>query len=442
MYAESAESAVLLGVPSHNAKASSDPYVTKIGGNPVWHDPDVAPNPSFIVCKSCNSCKNIVLVAQIYAPVDNLDRSLYVFACNTRKCSLNSLGWRVFKNQKTKDTIAEVKNVTGSKSNSTSIWGNLNTECDVNLTFDDLNSLLMSRDESLQNGCTNNNYNKSSQVIVNVESKVGTTQFCETVWPCIIVDSITESLKCCEYDEDDLVFNDMNIGDEKVYSLLQSYMSNEEDKELVEVIRTYTANNDSISNGNKCSFSKNDDDGSESLDRKFARKDDKSKAELYFQQVVSYESKQVLRYAYEGEPLWCTKPYPIEYQNKDNGGIRKCTVCNSSKVFEFQLMPALLSYAPKDNASAVLKEMNSIESSVVINAASEKVEHDSDNEIDDSINHSVVQSHLSQEMLDAFMQTLGNNLDFGVVGVWSCPNSCQAEYEEVVIVQPPSDIAI
>lgn len=441
MYSPSETSSVLLGVPSHNAKASSDPYVTKIGGNPVWHDPDVAPNPSVIICKSCNSCKNIVLVAQIFAPVDNLDRSLYVFACNTRKCSLSSFGWRVYKNQKIKDSISEVKNVTVGKSNPTSIWGPLNAENDVNLTFDDLNSLLMTRDESLHNICTNNNSNKSFQGVANVESNVRSSQFCETVWPCIIVDSITEALKCCDYDEDDLVFNDTNVGDEKVYSLLQSYMVNEEDKELVEVIRTYTASNGNINHGNKCSFHKNDD-GTESLDRKLARKDDKSKAELYFQQIVSYESKQVLRYAYGGEPLWCTKPYPVEYQNKDHGGIRKCTVCNSSKVFEFQLMPALLSYVPNDNSSTVLKDTNFMESLVISNAPGEENEHDSDNDIDDSINHTVAQSHLSREMLDAFIQTLGNNLDFGVVGIWSCPNSCQAEHEEAVIVQPPSDIAI
>jgi len=444
MYSATSETdVVLLGVPSHNTKDTNDPRVTKIGGNPVWHDHVNAPKTSSIICKSCHSCKNIVLVAQIYAPVDNSDRSLYIFACNTRKCSLSSLGWRVLRNQKIIDSIPEVKNVIIPKSNPTSMWGDLNEENGLNSTFDDLNDLLMARDESLKNISTNNISHKSTSATVNSDCSINSNQFCEVVWPCIIIDTINETLKSGEYDEDDLEFkNSMNVDDEKVYNLLQSYMSNEEDKDLVEVIREYATNKEDLGHCNKCSFTKNDyDGGSESLDRKFAKIDEKSRAELYFQQIVSYESNQVLRYAYEGEPLWCTKPHPIEFQNKDKGGIPVCNVCCSPRVFEFQLMPALLSYIPKDDSSVVMKEVSCVENPVISNVIDEKIEHDSDN--DELTNHiSVTQSHLSQDLIDAFMQALGNNLDFGVVGVWSCPNSCQEGHEEVVIVQPPSDIAI
>jgi hypothetical protein len=36
---------------------------------------------------------------------------------------------------------------------------------------------------------------------------------------------------------------------------------------------------------------------------------------------------------------------------------------------------------------------------------------------------------------------LGSGFDFGVVSVWSCPNSCSESSYEVAVAQPPSDLA-
>jgi hypothetical protein len=44
--------------------------------------------------------------------------------------------------------------------------------------------------------------------------------------------------------------------------------------------------------------------------------------------------------------------------------------------------------------------------------------------------------------LASLLDKLGNALDFGVVAVWSCPNSCAQSFYEYVVVQGPPDIGI
>lgn len=41
----------------------------------------------------------MLFLGQVFAPTDEDDRSLYIFACNTRACTLVSDGWIVFRNQ-------------------------------------------------------------------------------------------------------------------------------------------------------------------------------------------------------------------------------------------------------------------------------------------------------------------------------------------------------
>ena len=71
-------------------------YASKIGGRPTWWDERTA--PTALVCNACHSSDAMVMLAQLYAPID-FNRSLYVFCCNRRECSLSNAGWVVVRNQ-------------------------------------------------------------------------------------------------------------------------------------------------------------------------------------------------------------------------------------------------------------------------------------------------------------------------------------------------------
>jgi hypothetical protein len=99
MFEEDNDSFVSLGICSVNAKIplNRNGRISKIGGLPIWHDPASAPVKT-LTCRVCHQSEFMVLVAQIYAPID-FDRSLYIFCCNKRMCSSNSNAWIVIRNQ-------------------------------------------------------------------------------------------------------------------------------------------------------------------------------------------------------------------------------------------------------------------------------------------------------------------------------------------------------
>lgn len=123
------------------------------------------------------------------------------------------------------------------------------------------------------------------------------------------------------------------------------------------------------------------------------------KMEQLFQKRMSICPQQVLRYAYGGAPLCST------YMESPFSPPR-CPGCHEPRVFEMQLMPTVLAYL-----------------SVIANL---RKPHESEN-----IGKS------SQELTNPIEEK--EEIDFGAVEIWSCPNSCQQNYEEVVFVQPSLD---
>lgn len=71
----------------------SDLYESKIGGKPVWPtEKDMKSLPSVprdqLYCQICKV--PLFLVCQVFAPMNDLDRFLYVFACNNASCQNHS----------------------------------------------------------------------------------------------------------------------------------------------------------------------------------------------------------------------------------------------------------------------------------------------------------------------------------------------------------------
>ena len=126
----------------------------------------------------------------------------------------------------------------------------------------------------------------------------------------------------------------------------------------------------------------------ESSSTKEGSKKQKQRVEAVFRERLSRCPGQVLRYAYGGSPLWCSYPPPDVSK-----AVRPCEICGTERVFEMQLMPGLL-YLLSSHAEATPSET-------------------------------------AAGLLDS--------ADFGVVSIWSCPNSCGEFVTEVAIVQPSSD---
>ncbi|KAF9903262.1 hypothetical protein EC991_004034 [Linnemannia zychae] len=88
---------ILLGMPDSpmETQDDADPYVTKIGGVPLWLSKD-APAPfKYGVCEACG--KNMYLLLQAYVPLETspYDRVVYVWACNQRLCMRQKGSFRV-----------------------------------------------------------------------------------------------------------------------------------------------------------------------------------------------------------------------------------------------------------------------------------------------------------------------------------------------------------
>lgn len=130
------------------------------------------------------------------------------------------------------------------------------------------------------------------------------------------------------------------------------------------------------------------------------RKKQRAKAEATFHSRIERCPGQILRYAYGGSPLWCTSPAP-------STSCPPCEGCGAERVFEMQLMPGLISLLPRAHSSATV--------------------------CTDSLLEVTEGGEISSADL------LSNDIDFGVVTVWSCPNSCNSSKTEIVIVQASSD---
>ena len=476
-----------------------------------------------LVCQNCGSSGKIVLVGQIYAPIESLDRSLYVYVCNRRACSLSSKGWIVVRNQKMSDNEPEKSIVSKVVAPpipektpvKTSIW-DLSSVNDTLLNDeDDLLELLNKRDETLKStpikpsssssgkkGKTSDKKNVASAppaAPVPTENMLITPEVLPEFKVTELEDPFDESLFHPmkgnvgeEEDENDLLPFDANFDNAHIQALLESYLKEEDDAEAIDAIRVYqrrcdgnyeeeeeqqaiskpsadesfqtsffeqdrqaiqtkpiktakegkSSTSKTISKkpsnsqqdppikkgGENSSEAPGDFDDREDCDNEEAGGDaekkfldnspaqqQKKRAELYFQQRISVEPRQVLRYCYNGQPLWISSPNPLE---EKTSVIPPCSICGEARVYECQLMPALLSlvHAPSNQKNVIAPPVTTIG------------------------NPPTSVENAKEQLSNDLRARLGDDFDFGVVTIWSCPNSCEGETREIPIVQPPPDI--
>lgn len=69
----------------HKKKCNLSPSSSHIGGLPCFYSSDISPKSTdTIICTLCN--EPMYLLLQLNAPLDDLERTLYVFGCNRPSC--------------------------------------------------------------------------------------------------------------------------------------------------------------------------------------------------------------------------------------------------------------------------------------------------------------------------------------------------------------------
>eukprot|EP01101_Sappina_pedata_P007148 TRINITY_DN3729_c0_g1_i1.p1 TRINITY_DN3729_c0_g1~~TRINITY_DN3729_c0_g1_i1.p1 ORF type:complete len:409 (+),score=161.12 TRINITY_DN3729_c0_g1_i1:149-1375(+) len=98
---------VQLGFLSKMEAVSSYPFLfpSKVGGKPIWLNPQTLPTPSWLICTSCK--KPLPLLLQVYAPLEEFDhayhRTLFVFCCKSGSCLKKGTGIKVLRSQLPKE---------------------------------------------------------------------------------------------------------------------------------------------------------------------------------------------------------------------------------------------------------------------------------------------------------------------------------------------------
>ena len=487
------------------------------------------------------------MVCQVYAPIDR-PRSLYIFCCNRRQCSLKSEGWLAIRNQQLcaappppPDLKSRIPPQQPPSAGVFSNWSFLQ-EPDAakagSVEIDDLERMLMQRDESVV-------MQKAGFAIVasatpstaTVDTPPDAPGIAGQEWrPCRRMVDLEDSwfgkghplsrrgggLKAKggdngdddddddDEDEDDNEdvdnaeeeeeesFSRTAASDTHVRQLLEGYLKDDPDDELAALLETRSGRGQSRpGDGLKGSHTrerKNKEEGQAGWLRRLSRSSPRAKAELYFQRRIAAEPRQVIRYAYGGEPLWCTYPPPESPEH------RLLCRCGAARRFELQLMPALLALNMAARSAATSTNLGATEdddrSAVGIDREGQELlqvhsqvcqvggdqsscrgvhstpalalaptaaadddpnhttheltsgpiiddnEHDADDDDDDNAAAvSCEYTKPSASQISDLMRRLGDGLDFGVLAVYVCPDSCSLESEELCIVQSPADIA-
>jgi hypothetical protein len=274
----------------------------------------------------------LVLVTQIFAPTE-VDRSLYIFCCNKRVCSLQHKGWIVLRNQLLSSSSSKESTVEASSSAAAAtpaaptIW-NIIADNDDEDEDDDLLDLLNARNKSLAA--------KSKQVFQpqppapaaagpSPAPPQATKSFLitPTALPICPIEEIDEDWDS-RYDEDETENYTQKVDSSHINKMIESYLKDEDDEENLLALKASgisihrdLSSTTAASKGKVHEEEEDDErvqDGEED-DKRMKKESNKENTELYFQKRVSLEPKQVLRYAYEGEPLWISVPTPLDYSN-------------------------------------------------------------------------------------------------------------------------------
>ncbi len=429
------------------AKSSS----SHIGGLPCYHEQDtrlpsiIGENGGFTNPR-CTICEQqMYLIVQMHAPLDDLDRTLYVFGCNTFSCHSrgdNDKGEMGNDESESSNRFQSCKSVRCIRSQQ--CWTGLTALTGEAMTRDSEEPCNILRDNDWGVGDDNASWgddgdnewgggknNTSSGDYISIDDLELLLNSCEMKSPgrtskpspSTDIAAVQQSHRAdsanrtngtepsFEYhdletvnepivhrgggDEDDDE-DDVDCGNAdatKVDEMLSRYLDMEDDEEILLVLK---GGNNSPSRG-----------GSEfggSGGERYERLPPEERALLSFSTRLKRAPSQVVRYAYGGIPLW-SKPLhqpqsSIHKSNQQSKNVYSTPLvvpncdCGAERVFEFQIMPSVLHVLDVDRYAS------------------------------------------GSQKSDGLIELISSGgMNWGVIAVYSCPESCEKSREEFVIVQ-------
>jgi Programmed cell death protein 2, C-terminal putative domain len=163
------------------------------------------------------------------------------------------------------------------------------------------------------------------------------------------------------------------------------------------------------------------------------------KAVLKFAERVRRAPYQAVRYAYGGQPLWCGAAGPQLRRAPPS------CACGAERVFELQLMPSLLftlqcdAHAANATATTTGATAAAATAAAATTTAAAQSDEQEDGEFEGEQQRAsgAVEAEALPVVNRAVLDAASKGMDWGVVTVWCCPDSCALSCEECVIVQPP-----
>ncbi|XP_068595789.1 programmed cell death protein 2-like [Brachionichthys hirsutus] len=272
----------------------------KVGGPPDWSPLTARQSPC---CGRCGS--TLVHAVQIYCPLDasRFHRNLHLFACPQSECRGGPQCWRVLRSQCLETAVTASRPAPAQEApRSATAW------CD---SADDWGVEEEEEEEEEEDGWSGG---KNSHVQVereaserDVNSQLQDLSLAESQGDVPILRSFFISV----VDESDLA------GEEDDLQHVQQLLKDYEKREGV-VVRAL---------------------GGVDLEEKYEKASARHGDGLFakFMKKISLCPQQILRYCHGGEPLFICKPPP-----NMAAVVPACGICGGSRMFELQLMPALV----------------------------------------------------------------------------------------------------
>ncbi|KAL0092223.1 programmed cell death protein 2 [Phycomyces blakesleeanus] len=358
---------VLIGKPDGPVQPDEDvdAYSTKIGGLPVWLNPDQPPSVKACTCQVCGSFMYLIFQGYVPLPDSPYHRVIYVWACNKRECMRKDGSFSVIRShlvdpgylktlrQKEAKKKAEEEAKAKAKANQKQPFG-----VPAGFQLGDL----WGASSSFSTSNANANSNLSQPTAGFGQSANKTPMFGALPAVSKPTETLAEKLskmsiqpkppvKAAEPKKLDEITNPVDvsvlphfpghylyIADENTESYETLGLDMSRYQQYIDMEAEILAMNDEDSNaaaeegGTWAGETYEKQALPRGVDKEFKK----------FTERVACEANQCVRYDWQGTPLFYSKLQPAQQQMAS----RPCGLCGAPRIFECQLMPTILSLLP------------------------------------------------------------------------------------------------